>query len=329
MSKMNYVQAVNDALKEEMRRDENVFMVGEDIAVHGNVFGFCKGMLEEFGDKRIKDTPISETGFVGLGVGAAITGLRPIVDLMYIDFALVCMDQIVNQAAQLRYMTGGMVKVPMVITTQQGYGIGEAAHHGKSLESWFAHIPGLKVVIPSDAYQAKGLLKTAVRDDNPVLFINHKLLFHHQVDVPQEEYTIPLGQADVKRRGEDITVVATGFMVQRALKVAESLRKEDISIEVIDPRTITPFDNETVAESVRKTGRLIVLQDATTRVSMGGEIVRVVVEDCFSSLKAPPRVLGAGFNPIPYAEVLENATVPQEKDVIEAVRSMVWAVAAK
>ena len=329
MSIMTYLAAVRETLKEEMRRDNNVFMIGEDIAVHGHVSGFTKGFLKEFGGDRIKDTPISESAFVGLGIGAAITGLRPIVDLMYIDFTLVCMDQIVNQAAQLRYMTGGMVKVPLVIMAQQGPGRGDAAHHGKSLESLLAHIPGLKVVMPSDGYEAKGLLKTAVQDDNPVIFINHKLLFNHRSDIPAEDYTIPFGQAKIKRPGEDITIVATSFMVQQALQAAEPLSKEGISVEVVDPRTITPFDTQTVAQSVRKTGRLLVLQDATTRVSMAGEIIRVVVEECFGSLRTAPRALGGKFNPIPYSEVLEKATVPQEEDVIEAVKNMVALPAAK
>ena len=322
MREITYSQALNEAIKEEMRRDEGIFMIGEDVALHGGTYGISKGLLEEFGERRVKDTPISEAAIVGTGIGAAITGLRPIVEIMYIDFTTVCMDQIVNQAAQLHYMTGGMVEVPLVIRTQGGSGTGEAAHHTKSLEVWFVHVPGLKVIMPSTPYDAKGLFKTAIRNDDPVIFIDHKLLFPRKGPVPEEEYLIPFGKADVKRKGEDITIVATSFMVHKALKVGDILQQEGISIEVIDPRTLTPFDKVTVVESVKKTGHLLILQEACERCSMAGEIMREVIEDCFDYLDAPPKVLAGEVTPIPYSEPLEKAAIPQEEDLIEVVEEM-------
>jgi pyruvate/2-oxoglutarate/acetoin dehydrogenase E1 component len=322
MRQITYVQAINEALREEMKRDENVFMVGEDIAVHGGTVGLSKGLLAEFGDKRVKDTPISESAFVGLGIGAAITGLRPVVELMYIDFTTVAMDQIVNQAAFLRYMTGVMVKVPLVIRTQGGAGTGEAAHHSKSLESWFVHVPGLKVVMPSTPYDAKGLFKSSIRDDNPVLFIDHKMLFFKKGAVPEEEYLIPLGKADVKRQGEDVTIVATSYMVHIALEAATALKQEGISVEVVDPRTLCPLDSETIIESVKKTKRLLIVQEACERAGMAGEILREVIGECFGFLEGPPRVVAGKNVPIPYSQPLEQASVPQKEDVIAAVKEM-------
>jgi pyruvate dehydrogenase E1 component beta subunit len=305
-----------------MRRDKNVFMIGEDIAIHGGTFGISNGLLKEFGERRVKDTPISESALVGTGIGSAITGLRPIVEIMYIDFTTVCMDQIVNQAGLLRYMTGGMVKVPLVIRTQGGSGTGEAAHHCKSLESWFVHVPGLKVVMPSNPYDAKGLFKTSIRDDNPVIFIDHKLLLTQKGHVPEEEYLIPLGKADIKRKGKDVTVIATSLMVQKALKAGVVLEKEGVSLEIIDPRTLTPFDKETVIVSIKKTGRLLIIQEACERASMAGEIVRDIIRECFDYLDAAPRVLAGKDVPIPYSLPLEKASVPQEEDIIRTIREM-------
>ncbi|MBA7496262.1 2-oxoisovalerate dehydrogenase subunit beta [subsurface metagenome] len=322
MREITYSQALNEAIKEEMRRDERIFMIGEDVALHGGTYGISKGLLQEFGERRVKDTPISETAIVGTGIGAAITGLRPIVEIMYIDFTTVCMDQIVNQLAQIHYMTGGMVKVPLVIRTQGGSGTGEAAHHTKSLEAWFVHIPGLKVAMPSTSYDAKGLFKTAIRNDDPVIFIDHKLLFPIKGPVPEEEYLIPFGKADVKRKGKDITIVATSFMVHKALKAGEVLQQEGISIEVIDPRTLTPFDKGTIIDSIKKTAHLLILQEACERCSMAGEIIREVIEDCFDYLDVSPKVLAGKVNPMPYSEPLEKATIPQEEDLIEVVKEM-------
>jgi len=322
LREISYAQAINEALKEEMRRDNRVFMIGEDVAVHGGTYGLSKGLLEEFGEKRVKDTPISEAAIVGTGIGAALTGLRPIVELMYIDFTTVAMDQIVNQAAKLRYMTGGMAKLPLVIRTQGGSGTGEAAHHTQSLEAWFVHIPGLKVVMPSTAFDAKGLFKTAVRDNNPVLFIDHKLLFPKKGSVPEEEYTIPFGKADIKREGNDITIVATSLMIHRALSAAEELEKDGLTVEIIDPRTLVPFDKETLMNSVKKTGRLLILHEACTRGGIGGGIIREIIEDCFDYLDAPLRVLAGRNIPIPYAPSLEKMAVPQQRDIVETVIGM-------
>jgi len=322
LREISYAQAINEALKEEMRRDNRVFMIGEDVAVHGGTYGLSKGLLEEFGEKRVKDTPISEAAIVGTGIGAALTGLRPIVELMYIDFTTVAMDQIVNQAAKLRYMTGGMAKLPLVIRTQGGSGTGEAAHHTQSLEAWFVHIPGLKVVMPSTPFDAKGLFKTAVRDNNPVLFIDHKLLFPKKGSVPEEEYTIPFGKADIKREGNDITIVATSLMIHRALSAAEELEKDGLTVEIIDPRTLVPFDKETLMNSVKKTGRLLILHEACTRGGIGGGIIREIIEDCFDYLDAPPRVLAGRNIPIPYAPSLEKMAVPQQRDIVETVIGM-------
>lgn len=322
MREISYNQALNEALKEEMRRDERIFMIGEDVAIHGGTYGVSRGLLEEFGEKRVKDTPISEAAIVGTGVGAALTGLRPVVEIMYIDFTTVAMDQIVNQVAKLRYMTGGMVKLPLVIRTQGGSGTGEAAHHTQSLEAWFVHVPGLKVVMPSTSYDAKGLFKTAIREDNPVMFIDHKLLFPKKGPVPEEEYTIPFGQADVKRQGDGVTVVAVSLMVHKALKAAEKLAEEGISVEVIDPRTLVPFDKEAIIKSVKKTNHLVILHEACQRGGVGGEILGEIIEEIFDCLDDPPKILGGKNIPVPYSPPLERVTVPQEKDIVETIRKM-------
>lgn len=341
MPHITYLRAMNRALHEEMARDETVFVIGEDVADVGGVWGVQKGLLKKFGRKRVRQTPISECGFTGLAVGAAMTGLRPVVEIMYNDFITTCMDMVVNQAAKLRTMSGGQLQVPLVIHTPGGGGTCEAAQHSQCLEAWFAHVPGLKVVLPSTPYDAYGLLKTAIRDDNPVYYMEHRLLYDVKGDVPKAEFTIPFGQADIKREGTDLTVVATLHMVHKALAVAERLsrgahtpcartddaahgvcRPREISVEVIDPRTLIPLDEETILNSVRKTGRLLVVQEACLCGGFGSEIVRRVTEKAFDALQAPPKVLGSLDLPMPFSPPLERAVIPDEVDIEAAVRGM-------
>jgi len=321
MRKIKFKTALNEALAEEMRQDERIVLIGEDIGLHGGVFGATQGLVEEFGPQRVRQTPISESAIVGTAVGGAMTGLRPVVEIMYIDFTTVAMDQIVNQAAKLTFMSGGKIRLQMVIRTQGGTGTGEAAQHSQSLEAWFAHVPGLKIVMPSTPYDAKGLLKSAIRDDNPVMFIEHKLLYSMIGEVPEEEYTLPFGSADVKRSGKDITVVATSHMVHKVLKVADKM-KDEVDIEVVDPRTLVPLDIETITSSVRKTGKLLVVQESCERAGMGSEIVRTVVETAFDNLDHPPKVLGGRNIPMPYSPPLEQASIPQEKDIENTIKDI-------
>ncbi|NPV46122.1 MAG: alpha-ketoacid dehydrogenase subunit beta [Armatimonadetes bacterium] len=321
MPNITYLRAMNLALHEEMARDDRVFVIGEDVADAGGVWGVQKGLLQKFGRNRVRQTPISESGFTGLAVGAAMTGLRPVVEIMYNDFITTCMDMVVNQAAKLRTMSGGQLKVPLVIHTPGGGGTCEAAQHSQCLEAWFAHVPGLKVVVPSTPYDARGLLKSAIRDDNPVYFMEHRLLYNMKGEVPREEYTIPLGVADVKREGTDLTVVATLLMVHKALAAADALADE-VSVEVVDPRTLVPLDTETIVQSVRKTGRLLVVQEAPTFGGFGSEIVRQVTEQAFDALKAAPRVLGAKSLPMPFSPQLEKAIIPQDEDILAAMGAM-------
>ena len=322
MREIAYRQAIREAMAEEMVRDERVFLMGEDVGVLGGVYGVSKGMLEQFGPERILDTPLAEAAIAGGGLGAALVGMRPIVEIMTINFMTIAMDQTVNQAAKMRYIFGGKATVPLVIRTQGGGGRNAAAHHSQSLEAWFVHVPGLKVVMPSTAYDVKGLLKTSIRDDNPVMFIEHILLYNTKGPVPEEEYTIPLGQADIKREGTDITVVATSLMVHKALEAAEELAAEGISLEIVDPRTLVPMDTETILSSVRKTGRLLVVHEACRTGGIAGEIMAVVVENAFDCLRAPPRRVGALDVPIPYSTVLEKAALPDETDIAEAARAV-------
>ncbi len=319
---ITYAQALNEALREEMTRDELVFVLGEDVAVWGGggIFGVTKSLADEFGLDRVRDTPISEEGIVGIAVGAAATGMRPIVEIMYVDFTAMAMDAIVNQAAKMRYMFGGRVKVPMVLRAQEGAGRGNAAQHSQSLEAWFCHIPGLKVVTPSTPYDAKGLLKTAIRDDNPVIFLEHKVLYFAKGHVPEEEYTIPFGVADVKREGTDCTIIGVHTMVTKALQAAEELAAEGISVEVIDPRTLVPMDVDTMAKSVRKTHRLVVTHEAYERCGIGAEIAMEVMNRCFDFLEAPVERVCARNVPVPYAASLETAALPQKEDLIAAVK---------
>lgn len=320
MREITYSQALNEALREEMQRDEKVFIIGEDVAIHGGTYNVSQGLLKKFGEKRVKDTPISEAAIVGLGIGSALTGLRPVVEIMYIDFATVAMDQIVNQAAKLRYMTAGIAKLSLVIRTQGGSGTGEAAQHTQSLEAWFIHVPGLKVVMPSTPYDAKGLFKTAIREDNPVIFIDHKLLFSKKGPVPEDTYTIPFGKADIKKEGEDVTVVATSLMVHKVLAAAKELERQGISLEVIDPRTLLPLDKKSIVSSVKKTHRLMIVHEAYSRGGIGSIITGEIMEEVFDSLDAPIEILGGKNVPIPYSPPLEKVMIPQEKDIICQIR---------
>ena len=323
MRTITYREAVREAIREEMNRDPNVYMMGEDIGVYGGAFGVSRGLLEEFGPERIRDTPISEAAIVGAAAGSAVTGMRPIAELQFSDFITIGMDQLVNQAAKMRYMFGGKAKVPMVVRTPSGGGTGAAAQHSQSLEAWVAHVPGLKVVQPATAYDVKGLLKAAVRDDNPVVFYEHKLLYNTKGRVPEEDYVIPLGQADVKREGRDVTVVATAMMVHKALKAAETLEREGISVEVVDPRTLVPLDKETIVQSVIKTGRCVVVHEAVKRGGYGGEIVSTIVEsEAFDYLDAPIQRVAGREVPMPFSTHLEQYVIPSEENIVAAIRDV-------
>jgi acetoin:2,6-dichlorophenolindophenol oxidoreductase subunit beta len=316
-----YRSAITEAMQEEMARDENVFVIGEDVDLFGGVFNITKGLVEEFGKKRVRGTPISESAFIGCATGAAMTGLRPIIEIMYMDFSLVGMDQLVNQAASISYMSGGSVHVPMVIRGMVGVGSREAAQHSRQFESWFVNTPGIKVVMPSTAYDAKGLLKSAIRDDDPVLYLENRMLYMKSEKVPKGEWTVPIGGADIKRRGSDITVVATSNGVQKSLKAAEQLDGE-IDVEVIDPRTLDPLDLPLILESVKKTGNLLVVQEAVPKASFGAEVVRRVAEEGFHSLKNPPMVLGAEDVPVPFSPVLEDAYIPGVPDIVSKIKEV-------
>ena len=320
MREILFRDAIKEALDEEMARDKSVFCLGEDIAEFGGSYKTTLGLLEKYGHERVRNTPIAEQGIIGTSLGAALMGMRPVAELMYIDFSAVAMDQIVNQVAKVRYMFGGKATTALVIRTQGGAGRSSAAQHAQSLEAWFVHVPGLKVVMPSNAYDAKGLLKSAIRDDDPVLFIEHKLLYLEKGPVPEEEYTIPLGVADVKRGGKDVTIVATSSMVGKSLKAAEELEKESIDCEVIDPRTLYPFDKESILASVNKTGRLVVTHEAVQRCGWGAELAALASKEAFDYLDAPIERVGAKESPVPFSPKLENYVIPNKDDVIEAVR---------
>jgi pyruvate/2-oxoglutarate/acetoin dehydrogenase E1 component len=319
---LTFAQAVREALAEEMRRDSRVCIFGEDVAEAGTPFKVLSGLVEEFGAERVLDTPISEAGFTGMGVGAAMTGLRPVVDIMFGDFLTLTMDQMVNQAAKVHYMSGGTWNVPMVLRTTLGATRRSGAQHSQSLHAWLSHVPGLKVVMPSTPYDAKGLLKTAIRDENPVIFFEDKMMFKLKGPVPAEDYTIPFGVADVKRAGEDITIVATSSMVQVALGAAELLEKIGISAEVIDPRTTWPLDEKTLIESAKKTSRAMVVDEGYGRYGVTGEIASVIAEGAFYNLEAPVKRMGAMHVPIPFSPPLEDVTVPTDQTVFEAARAL-------
>lgn len=326
---ITYKEAVREALQQQMRANEKVFLLGEDIGVYGGAFGVTAGLLEEFGEDRVRDTPISELGTAGVTVGAALTGMRPVLDFQFSDFIALALDQIVNQAAKIRYMYGGKGSVPLVIRTPSGSGTGAAAQHSQSLESWLTHIPGLKVVQPSTPYDAKGLMVESIADANPVIFYEHKLLYNMEGHVPEAPYKIPLGKADIKRIGKDITIVATAIMVSRALEAAEQLAEENISVEVIDPRTLVPLDEQSILKSVAKTGRLLIVHEAVKRSGYGAEIASIVAEKAFHHLRAPIKRLGGHPVPIPNNKKLEQAAVPQTEDIILATRNLVGYTADK
>jgi acetoin:2,6-dichlorophenolindophenol oxidoreductase subunit beta len=320
MAKKSFREAINEALRLEMRRDQRVIIMGEDVAggmggageqdAWGGVLGVTKGLISEFGPERVRDTPISESAFIGAAVGAAATGLRPVAELMFIDFVGVCLDQILNQAAKLRYMFGGKATVPLVIRTMYGAGLRAASQHSQSLYPIFTHIPGLKVVIPSSPYEAKGLLIQAIRDDDPVIFCEHKMLYDETEEVPDEPYSIPFGEANLTREGEDVTIVAFGRMVKFANEAADQLAGQGVACSVIDPRTASPLDEETILESVEETGRLVVVDEASPRCNLATDIVALVASKAFSALKAPVSIVAPPHTPVPFSPALEDAYVP-------------------
>jgi len=332
-------QAIREALREEMLRDETVFLMGEDVGLFGGPFGVTKGLMEEFGEERVRDTPISEAGFIGAAVGAAITGMRPVVEVQYSDFLACGMDQIVNQAAKMSLVSGGQLKVPMVLRAPTG-ATGRGAQHAQSPYAWFMHCPGLKVAGPSTPYDAKGLLKTAIRNDNPVIFFEHKLLYGSrsvgsgkEVDegglasaaaapIPEEEYTLPFGKAEVKRKGEDVTVVATLLMVHKALSAAKVLSGQGISVEVVDPRTFVPFDKQPVIDSVKKTGRVVIVDEGHRTGGMAAEIAAIIAEEAIYYLDAPIKRVATHDTPIPFAPILERRVIPDEDRIIEAIKEV-------
>lgn len=323
MPEITYVEAIRSALREEMKRDERVFIIGEDIGRYGGAFGVTQGLLDEFGEKRIIETPISEPSIIGAAVGAALLGMRPVAEIMFMDFILLSLDQIGNQAAKMHYMFGGKATVPMVVRMPSGSGTGAAAQHSQSLETLLMHLPGLKVVTPSTPYDAKGLLITAIRDPNPVCFIEHKLLYKTKGEVPEGEYNIPFGVADIKREGTDLTIVSNGIMIHKAIAVATRLAQEGIEVEIVDPRTMVPLDAETIINSVKKTGKLLVIHEACETVGWAGEIMAVVSSSrAFDYLDAPMRRLTGKNVPIPYNRVLERAAVPQEEDIEREIRAI-------
>ncbi|MGB5933293.1 MAG: alpha-ketoacid dehydrogenase subunit beta [Anaerolineae bacterium] len=324
MRELTYAEAIREALRQEMGRDERVFLLGEDLGVYGGAFGVTYGLLEEFGEERVRDTPISEAAIAGAAIGAALTGMRPVAEIMFMDFITIAMEQLVNQGAKLRFMFGGKAKVPLVLRTPAGAGTGAAAQHSQSLEAWLVHVPGLKVVMPSTPYDAKGLLLASIRDDNPVIFVEHKLLYKTKGPVPEGDYTVPLGVADIKREGKDVTIIATSVMVLRALQAAEELAPEGIEAEVVDPRTLKPLDAETVNRSVMKTGRALIVHEACTTGGIGAEIAARIAEGpAFDYLDAPIKRLAGLDIPIPYNRTLEYHTVPQVENIVEAVRELV------
>jgi acetoin:2,6-dichlorophenolindophenol oxidoreductase subunit beta len=322
MRQIEYREAIKEAITEEMDRDSRVFLIGEDIGVYHGAFKAYRGLLDKYGPERVVNTPISESAIVGAAIGAALTGYRPVAEIMFIDFAALAMDQIVNQAAKIHFMSDGRVNVPIVIRTQGGVGNGVAAQHSQSLEAWFYHIPGLKIVMPSTPYDVKGLLKTAIRDKDPVIFIEHKMIYPVKGPVPEEEYLVPFGKAAVKKEGSDITIFAYSGMVLKSLEAAEKLSGEGIECEVIDPRTLVPLDIDTLINSVKKTGKLVVVSEACSRGSVASDISARVTEKAFKYLKAPVKIVAGLNTPVPYNQALEKASIPREAVISEAVKKM-------
>jgi acetoin:2,6-dichlorophenolindophenol oxidoreductase subunit beta len=320
---LTYVKAFNEGMQQLMAQDPDIFLAGEDVAGYGGVFHMFDGLLDQFGPRRVFDTPISEQAIIGLGIGAAARGLRPVVDLMFMDFLGVCMDQVANQAAKMKYMYGGTVSVPLTITTAGGAGLSSAAQHSQSLEAWLAHIPGLKVVMPASPYDAKGLIVSAVRDDNPVVVVLNKKLLGMKGEVPEELYSVPIGEANVVRAGNHVTVVAIGRMVLEALKAADLLAEEGLSLEVIDPRSVSPFDTGTVVSSVRRTHRALVVHEAVKFAGIGAEITAQIQDEAFDYLDAPILRIGAPYSPVPFSPVLEAAYVPDAARIAEGARRLV------
>jgi pyruvate/2-oxoglutarate/acetoin dehydrogenase E1 component len=323
VAELSYREAVRDAMSTAMRRDDDVFIMGEDIAEMGGSMGVTQGMLEEFGPERVRNTPISEMAIVGAGIGAAIAGMRPIVEIMYQDFTTLAMEQIVSQAAKHRYMSGGQIKVPLTIRTQGGAGWSPGAQHAQQLEAWFVHVPGLKVVFPSTPEDVRGLLWSSIYEDNPIVFFEHRTLYGIKGEVPDEIEPIEIGKARIHREGEDVTVVATGRLVHESLKAAEQAAEEGISVEVFDPRTLQPLDEDALIASVKKTNRAVVAHEAVTRMGWGAEVAAVVQEKAFDYLDAPIARVGAKFTPIPFAPVMEEWVVPHAKDVLAAIKKTV------
>lgn len=323
MALMTYMEAIRDGMRVEMKRDPNVYLAGEDVAQFGGCFGVTAGLYDEFGPKRVMNTPISEAAIVGHAVGAAAAGLRPMVEIMFVDFMGCCMDELFNQAAKMRYMFGGKAKVPMVVRTPCGAGLGAAAQHSQSVEAWFTHIPGVKTVMPSTPADAKGLIMAAVRDDNPVVYIEHKQLLGLSGEVPEgDNGLVPLGKADIKRSGSDVTIVAWSWMLQKALAAAEQLAGKGINAEVLDPRTLIPLDKDAILKSVAKTGKLVIVHEEVKTSGFGGEIAAIVVDEGFDYLDAPIKRVAPPDTPIPFSPVLEQAYIPGEDDIIKAVEAL-------
>jgi len=319
MKKITYAGAIAEALAEEMRRDDRVIVLGEDIGIMGGMWGQTKGLYEEFGPQRVLDTPISEAAIVGCALGAAITGLRPVAEIMFGDFITLAMDQIINQVAKIHYMSGGKLKAPLVIRSNIGAGRRSAAQHSQSLHAWFVHTPGLKVVVPSGPYEAKGLLKAAIRDDDPIVVFEQKRYYRKEGEIPEEEYIIPIGKAEIKREGNDVTVIAISHMVQEALLAAEKLEREGIDVEVIDPRTLVPLDTKTIIDSVKKTNKVIIADEGPIRAGLGSELVALIVQEAFDYLDVPPIRVGNTNTPIPFSPPLEDFVVPNTETVYQAV----------
>jgi len=322
MPEIRYVKAVTEALAEEMARDERVILLGEDVGAPGGAFGATRGLLQQFGKDRVRDTPISETAIVGAAIGAAANGLRPVVEIMFMDFLGTCWDQVVNQMAKMRYMFGGQVRLPLVLRTHIGAGLNAGPQHSGSLEAWAVHVPGLKVVMPSTPADVKGLLKAAIRNDNPVIFIENKTLYAMKGEVPAGEHLLPLGRADVKRAGTDVTVVALSRMVHEALRAAEVLAREGVSVEVLDPRTVSPLDRGAIPASVARTGRLVVVHEAWGPCGVGAEIAAIVAEERLRSLRAPVRRVTPPFTPVPFSPPMEQFWLPNAERIVAAVREV-------